>query len=45
MIETDDVAIEALSQVDHDVLGSPVLVLHDHLGLRQVDIEVVQTCF
>ena len=45
VIKTDDVAIEALPKVNHYVFSGPVLILHDHLSLRQVDVEVVQTCF
>lgn len=42
MIHLDDVASEALPQVDHDVFLSPLFVLHDHLRLRQVDVEVIK---
>ena len=43
VVQGHDIAIEALPQVDHNVFLSSLDVFDDHLGLRQVDIEVIET--
>ena len=45
MSEANDVAIQALSQVDQDVLLSSLLVFHDNLSLGEVDVEAVEAFF
>ena len=43
--QLNDVAIESFPQIHANLLLCPLLVLHDHLGLGQVDVKVVETVF
>ena len=45
MVQSCDIALHALSHINHDVFFSTKLVLHDDLGLWKVHVEVIKTCF